>query len=361
MKLIFWFRKNWLSRVVGLHLLCWSIFITYELLYVLYVSKKLEPAYVYVCYYGLNLLCFYSNVKLLSYVFSRSKTRYLRGLACLLLLIMIYLSLKFLISYLLSVPKPDFAGYPKKFVALLPFTFFRIFYFLVLSTFYWAAGHISLFRKQAAAAERQELLMLKEKAELETGLAHARNAYLTQQVNPHLLFNSLNFIYDSVSRFSREASNSVMLLSELLQFSLQETGPDGKIKLSDEIDQLHRLFAINRYRFEGQQEIEFESEGNFELYRIIPLILFTLTENIFKHGKLRNAQARATLLLKVNETGRLQYFSRNLKKSKSGYPSRRQIGLDNVRIRLDFAYPGLYTLDISETGEYFELSLNLQL
>ncbi len=347
--------------MVTIHAGCWLIFIIYELYFLHYTRGKLEPVSVYLNYYIINIAYFYLTVTLLNFIFNHRKIRYLLGIIFFLVLAILYLGTKFITGYFLNSPQLAVSSYITTFSKFLPNSLFRLGYFTVLSTFYWAAGHISHFRKQAAAAERQELLALKEKAELEARLAESRYAYLSQQVNPHLLLNSLSFIYGSVSPYSADAANCVMLLSELLQFSLEDTSPDRQILLSEELGQLQRLFAINRLRFNGEQELALEFEGHFEKFRIIPLILFTLTENIFKHGYLRDPGRPGSLRIKVNDAGQLHFYSRNLVKARSGYARRRQLGLQNVRTRLDFAYPDRYSLEISETAEYFELSLNLQL
>ena len=232
---------------------------------------------------------------------------------------------------------------------------------MLLATFYWAASHISYFRKQAHESEKRRLLAQNEKLEAEAKLAESRNAYLTQQLNPHLLFNSLNFIYNSVYQQSPEASRCILLLSDILRFSLEDTGADGKVLLEDEIEQVKNLIAINRYRFNGVLSLETKFDLAAGPDRIIPLILLTLTENLFKHGNLKNPEQPAFLQIETSETRKLRYYSRNLKKSKSGHVRNRGIGLQNTRKRLDFAYPGKYELNVSEDGECYELWLNLQL
>lgn len=357
-------KKLWkilFTKIVALHICCWLLFIVYELLFLFYIYKRLEPVPVYLCYYSLNILFFYSNAKLLSFIFDHPIPKYIKGIIYFIILVAIYLTIKFSISYLLYIPHLTIRAYLSIFLKFLPDSLFRLSYFTVLSTFYWATGHISYFRKQAAAAEKQELLALKDKAELEVRLAEANNAYLAQQINPHLLFNSLSFIYSSVIPYSDAAAKCVLLVTDLMRFSLEETGPDGKVALADEIQQIERLLEINRLRFNRPPAIGTLFEGNFAPFRVIPLILFTLTENIIKHGDLNQPASPALLQLTTDEKGNLTYFSRNLKKPESGYARRRQVGLQNVRIRLDFAYPGKYSLAIADTAEYYELTLNLSL
>jgi LytS/YehU family sensor histidine kinase len=238
---------------------------------------------------------------------------------------------------------------------------FRGLYFDLLATFYWSAANIGNFRRRASAAERQKLIIEKEKAELENMLTKSKNAYLQQQMNPHMLFNTLNFVYNNVQRYSDDAARSIYLLSEIMRFSLKGTEPDGKVLLEDEADQIENLLEINRYRFEDPVYIDVAMEGSFHRYTIIPLILLTLTENVFKHGNLTEAAHPASIRLTVDDRGKLSFSSSNLKKSKNGLQRSQHLGLQNVRIRLDSTYPENYQLDIQEAGNMFELSLTLKL
>lgn len=349
------------TRVVLVHVCFWFLYIAYELFSLYFITGKLEHLTDYISYYSVNILFFYSHLRLMRFVFNRRSPAYIKGALLYLILIVIYLAAKFNTGFLFSTPHLSYKAYFFNFVTFISGALFRAGYFTLLATFYWAAGHIAYYRKQAASAERQQLLVSKDKAVLEARLAETRNAYLKQQLNPHLLFNALNFIYNSVYQQSPDAAKCVLLLSDMMRFSLEESGPDGKVPLSGELEQLGRLLEINRYRYDKPLAIKLLFEGDFENKRIIPLILFTLTENIFKHGNLLDMSRPAELRLTVNEDNRLRFYCQNLKKSKNGYARRAQIGLQNVRVRLDFAYPGKYDLVISETEELYELTLNLSL
>lgn len=361
MKFLKTIEKKVFTRNVALHICCWLTFILYELGFLYYSYGKLQPVTDYLMYYGLNILFFYSHARLMRYVFDRPSPKYFTGLLLYLDLIITYLVLKFNLGFLSKTPHLTYSSSFADFQRFLSTVLFRAGYFTLLATFYWAARHISYYREQAAASERKQLLAQKDKAELEIRLAISHNAYLKQQLNPHLLFNTLNFIYSSVFEQSPTAAKCVVLLSDIIRISLEETGEDGKVPLEEEAAQLQRLVCINQFRFDDPPSISVELDGPLGGYRIIPLILFTLTENLFKHGNLLNRAFPALLRLKVDDQGTLYFYTRNLKKSKSEYSRRSQIGLHNVRVRLDFAYPGQYELLIAETEECYELTLNLQL
>ena len=360
--LIALFNNIWIVMVrkkIALHVLCWILFMAYELVSLYYISGRLEAPKVYFFYYSINIGYFYCNVFLLNFIFNRLKPIYLNGALMLILLFCVYMFAKSSLDYFLTKPNPSFTNqfiYIKRFIIG---NLFRCIYFMILSTFYWASGYIAYYKKQANESEKQQLLSLKEKAELESSLSKSQNAYLRQQINPHMLFNTLNFIYNNVYKNSPEAARSIHLLSEIMRFNLEATDPDGKVLLSKELEQLQFLLEINRYRFDLKLYMELSVEGDLAQRRIIPLILFTLTENIFKHGNLRNKNYPAKLEICLAEDGRLTYHSRNLKKSNGDIQKNNRIGLQNVKIRLDFDYSNNYTLNISESADFYELTLNL--
>lgn len=349
-------------KSVIIHAVCWILFISYELALVYYQIGSLERPYIYIVFYTINISLFYIYLSLLDFTFSDTKFKYLKGFSGYLVLLACYVSVKALADYWLSNPQPSQYN-PFVFIQnFFPRNIGRALYFTLLATFYWSAKHIANYRSQAIEAEKRQLVIAKDNAELEAQLTKSRNAYLQQQINPHMLFNALNFVYNSTQKYSDDAAQCIWLLSEIMRFSLEEAGPDGKIKLDREVEQIENLIAINRYRFKEPLYLKLEMHGDFGRYKIIPLILLTLTENLFKHGNLTEVTAPAVLKLTTNETGQLTFYSRNLKKSKNGHlRQRKALGLQNIRLRMDSFYKDNYKLEINEPGEFYELTLTLKL
>ena len=152
-----------------------------------------------------------------------------------------------------------------------------------------------------------ELLAVKMK------LAQSENAYLQQQMNPHMLFNSLAFIHSTVYKISHEAAENVILLTDILRFSIEETDADGKIQLSSEAEQIENMIKINAYRFDHSLRISYIIEGDLTGHKIIPLVLMTLTENIFKHR--RSAAERSGNKVKLERKRYTQIFYQKLLKA----------------------------------------------
>ncbi|WP_426328728.1 sensor histidine kinase [Pedobacter sp. R-06] len=350
------------KKLFIVHAICWILFITYELAFVYYHVGFLERPYIYIVFYSINLVLFYSHIGVLNFTFNGVKFNYISGLLLLVSISVLYLVVKGIADYLLGNPQPMRYD-PFTFIkAFFPRNIARGFYFILLATFYWAAKHIANYKIQATEAEKRQLMVEKQNLELEAQLTKSRNAYLQQKINPHMLFNALNFVYNSAQKYSDDAANCIWLLSEIMRFSLEEAGPDGKIKLTREVEQIENLVAINRYRFKEPLYISVEIAHDLSDYKIIPLILLTLTENIFKHGNLTDPNSPASLKLFSDAIGKLTFYSRNLKKSKNGHPRQRKaLGLQNIRLRMDSFYKGNYKLQINELGEFYELTLTLQL
>jgi sensor histidine kinase YesM len=355
------FSKRLEGRMILKHVLGWCAFIAYEISFVSFSTGILFPLQDYICYYGLNILLFYFNAHLVLNYAVRSSKSFLLIPALILLEMFAYLALKYILDYFLATHHLAFTSqliYIRKFLMM---NAYRGVYFLGFSTFYWSVLRMISFRNRVHKTETAQLTTLKEKAELERNLAEARNAYLQHQINPHLLFNTLTFIHNTYYKFSREASQCVLLLVEIMRYSLDEVDTDGKTSLIKEIEQIENFIELNQLRFDYELFIDFHADGDFELHQIIPLILLTLTENIFKHGYLKKKACEAKLHISINEQHQLSFVSWNLKKHQSENKRIRSIGIKNVIKRLEYSYRHQYLLNIKDEEDSYGLELMVQL
>src|SRR5690606_3906855 len=139
-------------------------------------------------------------------------------------------------------------------------------------------------------------------------------AYLTAQINQHLLFNIFNFIYNSVRKASPVAAESILVLSNIMRHSLQGTDEEGLIKIDNEIDHIIQLLRITRLRFGDQVFIEAEMINENPELKIPPLILVTFVENMLKHGDLTEEHEPCQIYLKVDKD-KIFFKGKNLKKN----------------------------------------------
>ncbi|MDP9077767.1 MAG: histidine kinase [Bacteroidota bacterium] len=349
------------GKLLLMHFAGWGIFIAYEVSFVWFTVKAFAKFEDYVFYYGLNIALFYFNAHLVMSEGVKFKKSYLVIPFLLLTELFGYLTLKFLLDDFLVFPEHSAItkiGYIKK---LLVPNIYRGISFIGFSTLYWSILRVISFQKRVYKTETMQLTTLKEKAELERNLAEAMNAYLQQQINPHLLFNTLSFIHNTYYKQSREASQCVLLLVDIMRFSLEELKINGKTYIDKEVDQIRNYIELNQLRYDYALYIDFRTEGDIEHHQIIPLILLTLTENIFKHGYLKEEEFEAKIHITVTDQNELIFHSWNLKGHQTEKRRRRSIGIKNVIKRLEYSYKDQYSLIISDEVDSYGLELRMQL
>jgi len=349
--------KTFLRHVIG-----WSIFIVYELTFILFSGGHISSPFDIACYYALTIVVFYFHALILFPFGIRSKARSLIVIPILVLFeIVVYLFLKYCLDFILSIPADGFPDELSYIRLLLVPNIYRGIYFVGFSALYWSIIRTSTFRRRAFDSETKQLLIQKENAELERNLAQAMNAYLQQQINPHLLFNTLTFIHNTYYKYSKAASQCVLLLVDIMRFTLDDVDINGRTTLSREVEQIENFIEINQLRFDHELQIDFQYQSDTESPVIIPLVLLTLTENVFKHGYLRKKDGHAKLHISVNERNELTFSSWNLKKHEPEVKRRRSLGIKNLIKRLEHSYKHQYDLRMVDEEESFGVELKMQL
>lgn len=197
-----------------------------------------------------------------------------------------------------------------------------------------------------------------EKENLEKRRLQTEAAFLRSQINPHFLQNTLSFLYAKTRPYSEELSEGVLLLSDIMRYSLEATtDPDDTAPLMDEIQHLKNLVALQQLRYEGGLQVLFEVEGPVETITIPPLTLVTLAENAFKYGELRDPQHPVRIQLKyLEQEGSLHYLVSN-KKSNRIVTLSHGIGQGNVSSRLELKYGRNFQFDIADEEGFYAVSL----
>ncbi|WP_431199596.1 sensor histidine kinase [Mucilaginibacter sp. P19] len=207
--------------------------------------------------------------------------------------------------------------------------------------------------------EKESLKQLTRSLELENKFINAENAYLQNQISPHLLFNTLNFIYNTIHKLSERAGKGVMLLSELMRYSLLSSQDNRMVTLADEVMQIEKLIELSTLRFQNELYLKFSKKGKIKDVLIPPLILVTLVENMLKHGDLGEIDHPGKISLEYADKV-LKFTTRNLKRQSSPHPGT-GLGLHNIEKRLTNLFPEKYHFAVTTHENIFitELTLNL--
>ncbi|WP_052695397.1 sensor histidine kinase [Hymenobacter sp. AT01-02] len=203
---------------------------------------------------------------------------------------------------------------------------------------------------QETRRENEQLMQEKTQAEL---------AFLKTQINPHFLYNTLNYIYSEAYLVSEPLAETVLRLSDLMRYMLHES-PDGKVELRKEIDYLENYLMLHRLRFENKFFVDFEQVGHVERQRVASLVLVPFVENALKHGVVNRPDQPISITLTLPAPTHLRFDVRNhinhyQKDHTTG------IGLANLRRRLALLYPNRHQLHIQQDATTYCTTLELEL
>lgn len=230
----------------------------------------------------------------------------------------------------------------------------RCFYIIGISFAYFQARFG--IRKARLALQRELQLM-----EQERNQAELENAFLRSQINPHLLFNSLQFIQYQIDKGSPKASQAVQLLGELMHYSLKATSESNTVPLVDELAYVRQYVELASLRSDNRQHLQLNvnAEANSSNLQLPSGILGNLVENVFKHGDLSEPNDPGMVVIELQDR-KLFVQTHNRKRPISPYRIT-GIGMDNIRKRLDLLYPEHYTFrsweEHSHYNIYFEIIL----
>ncbi len=206
----------------------------------------------------------------------------------------------------------------------------------------------SRLRAEQAELEARAAQLQTQSAELNAQLAEARLSVLRAQLNPHFLFNTLNAVSALVAEDPRGVRSMIALLSELLRYTLKDSG-EPEIPVREELRLLQLYLEILEIRYQGQLETRVLVDPGAEDALVPNLILQPIVENAVKHGidpaggfgtiEVRADRAVDDLVLSVHDTGA----------GSSGRGSREQgngVGLRLIRARLRELYGSEQRLEL---------------
>jgi two-component system LytT family sensor kinase len=320
------------------HLLFWLLFMAYELLGIRLTIGFTGPLLHYPVFYAFYISLFYVNAHMvLDFAFFRTRYPYLVATGLIFLELLVFGILKVFIDRCIH------GAYPPWGRNYIFTNSYRMVYFIGLSIAYWSTLSLFRFRERNHRMEKEKLVV--------------ENAYLQNQVSPHLLFNSLNFIYNTVHNVSEKAGNGVMLLSDLLRYSLISVEDKDTVPLSMELEQIENMVRLNQLRFDNQLFLIVKKKGKVKDREILPLILLTLVENMMKHGDLGEPDSPALIRLEVTPQ-QLVFGTTNKKRTGALFP-KGGLGLVNIEKRLANFYPGRYALAVHDEEQEFSTLLTL--
>lgn len=249
--------------------------------------------------------------------------------------------------------RPEFGGsvFPRPRPFLMgpgiAFGFMSALGILFISTIFWVMNEARNRRQREMALETENLM--------------TEMKFLKSQINPHFLFNALNNIYALSRLQSAKAPDMILKLSDMLRFVLYES-EDKKVPLGREIDYICHYIDFQKIKIEGEPRIVVEMDDVDRSVMIEPMLLIPFVENCFKHSKIEDVRHGWMHMRLTTAYGKLYFVVINSLPSSSVHVDPMGgIGIDNVKKRLNFLYPGKHRLDIERKEKEFRVELVLEM
>jgi hypothetical protein len=181
---------------------------------------------------------------------------------------------------------------------------------------------------------------------------------IKSQLDPHLLFNTINNIDALILKDSVAASDYLNKLSDIMRFMLYETKPN-LILLSKEIEYIEKYIALQKIRTANRDYVHFTITGNVGSKQIAPMIFIPFIENAFKHTNNKKLENAISIDICV-KAQKIQFRCENKFDSN---PSARQpdsgLGNELIQKRLNLIYPGKHMLEVNKTDDLYSVNLTI--
>ena len=346
-------RHAWHDKVLKIHIICWTVFIFLEVLVAVAINQHFSSLSYYVLFYTLNICLFYFH----AHVAMRfSKLRYLaaafRFIIILLCELVVYIGISMLISLFLEQVMHSRTGGPLVF----NFRYFAI--VLYRAAFFIAYGTGYYYLMEYLERKKAEMTKTVENEQLRSQLIVMEKDYLRAQINPHLFFNTLGFIKIASKRNPEKSDDAIEKLVHILDYAL-ETNKGECVALRRELEQIEHMIQLNQLRYDNTLNLDFHKNIINAEIRILPLMLLTLVENMFKHGNLLDKNNPASI--EINDTDALLIFKTSNLVANNINRGSDHTGLKNIQDRLQKSYPGKYLFEFGTDQNFFRAELTIYL
>jgi len=340
-------RRYWV------HLVAWILFITYEIWVIWALNGALSTPWNYGLHYLVIILWFYLAGNLvLPWTFQANLAWLWKSPLSAFALYVIFILSNYALDYLLVhfrlVPISKHFPLDRTYMGKI---LFRFVYILGIALAYFYIKNYIGQKNLSAEMEKRQLEMVIEGERTKRALSKAHNDFLKAQINPHFLFNTLDYVYHSINQSCQEAADAVMTLSQMMRYAVESSEQDEYIPLGMEMDQVEKLIHLYQLRRNRELNIILDFDPRAAELRFIPLVLITLVENIFKHGDLNDALTGIQIGVFLQESMLVIETVNAVAKTTGGQSTR--AGLNNITERLNFAYGEAANCEFKGDGQRF--------
>lgn len=297
--------------------------------------------------YPINVIFFTTFFYLITYfaLLPHFSTNRLKAIFLALLMLVSFVFLKYIFTAFVFDGNPTRKG--------LTFVSFEV-WRLSTATFYAIAYWVYL---QSLKDQKMRYLSEIKLIETQDVLLSTEIKFLKAQINPHFLFNTLNFLYAETYKLSPKVGEGILLLTEIMRYTVQSTNNE-EIAIEKEADFLRKYVEIQQLRFHDRLQIVLDINIFSPSVSIPPLIILSFVENAFKYGKINDPNNPLTIKLESNPEY-IYFYCMNLKNTHFRDPST-AVGIENIKSRLS-KYSDNYELSIKDENSIYTVTLKINL
>jgi Putative regulator of cell autolysis len=203
-------------------------------------------------------------------------------------------------------------------------------------------------------AYEQKLLKIEAETKME-------NHFIRSQVNPHLLYNSLSFLYTKTLKEAPEVANTVHLLVSMTEYALANEKENDQVLLEEEVEQMERYVELQQTLHNNRLHVSLNislPSLNEDIF-LPPLLFLNFIENVFKYGNLKDLQNPAMIRFHLDGS-RLKFSTRNIV-GKFQQTEGKGIGLVNAQARIKKHYGDQSEITIFQVDNIYTVEIGITL
>lgn len=177
----------------------------------------------------------------------------------------------------------------------------------------------------------------------------AQKQTLTQQLQPHFLFNSLSVLKSLIHDDKEMAEQYTVQLSDFLRYSVDSHNSD-LVTIAAEMTFVNDYIDLQKIRFGESFTFQVELDDESLARKVPVLAIQTLIENAFKHNYFTE---KNPMHISISHSDNSLNISNNITSLK--LTERAGTGLDNLQKR--YALFGDLAIDIKQTENNFSVSI----
>lgn len=184
-------------------------------------------------------------------------------------------------------------------------------------------------------------------------LADLQKKILKSKLDPHFVFNSLSVLTELIHESPEAAEQYTMQFSRIYRHLLS-TLDTHLVTVADSLHLINDYVAMQKYRVNGDIEVNTDLPESVMQKHLFPLALQTLVENAIKHNAIRKGDK---LMISISLSGKDWITVGNLKELKNANCHSTGIGLQTLRER--YRQEHLPEPVVVETDNYYEVKIKL--